>query len=79
MDDVFAKGSELPLRLGVITLFLAYVIYTYMKRRREYEACQVPQLCFNISDLVLGRHIVWRAAWLHVIEETPPLQMAFGP
>ena len=37
MDDVFATGSGLSLRLGIVTLLLAYVIYAYIERRKEYE------------------------------------------
>jgi hypothetical protein len=37
MNDVFATGSGLSLRLGIITLLLAYVIYAYIERRKEYE------------------------------------------
>jgi hypothetical protein len=39
MDDVSAEGPRLSLRLGVVTIFLAYVIYAYIQRRKEYEAC----------------------------------------
>ncbi|KAG9228053.1 cytochrome P450 [Amylocarpus encephaloides] len=38
MDDVFAEGSRLTLRLGVVSLFLAYVIYAYVQRQNKYEA-----------------------------------------
>ncbi|OCK99714.1 cytochrome P450 [Cenococcum geophilum 1.58] len=41
MDDVFATGSGPSLRLGIVTLFLAYVIYAYIERRKEYKADKV--------------------------------------
>jgi hypothetical protein len=37
MDSVLANWSGLSLRLVVITLFLAYAIYIYIQRRKEYE------------------------------------------
>lgn len=41
MDDVFATGCGPSLRLGIVTLLLAYVIYAYIERRKEYEADKV--------------------------------------
>jgi hypothetical protein len=49
MDSLLANGSGsgLSLRLGIVTLFLAYAIYTYFQRRQEYVVC-VPSEFQNL-------------------------------
>lgn len=78
MDDVFAQGSGLNLRLGIVTLLLAYVIYTYIRRRKEYEGWEFFQFCFRVADLVTGRHCFRPAAWLPANNKTATLRLAIG-
>lgn len=39
MDEILGGGSKLSLRVGLVTLFLAYWIYSYVQKRRDYDVC----------------------------------------
>jgi hypothetical protein len=41
MDNLFGGGSSFSLRLGLVTLLLAYWIYIYFQRRREYKVYRI--------------------------------------
>lgn len=37
IDRILSEGSNFSLRVGLVTLLLAYLIYAYIQKRREYE------------------------------------------
>lgn len=44
IDNIPSGGSSFSLRAGLATLLLAYWIYAYIQKRREYEVQYIGQL-----------------------------------
>jgi hypothetical protein len=43
-EEIVEKGFGLSLRLAFLLLLLAYWLYSYIQRRREYQVCQLKSL-----------------------------------